>query len=123
MSWGDQEGKQGTPELGQMYKDMIAQWRKGKFEIGMPNGESATELRNRLSDFVNDLKKRKEEKILVCSHGRALRCLICILKNLHLKEMESYRVSNVGLYVVNQKNDSFRIITENSTEHRTPLPK
>lgn len=123
MSWGDQEGKAGTPALGKMYKNMISSWSEGDYSVGMPNGESAAQLNQRMTAFVHDLKLRTEKKILVCSHGRAMRCLMCVLANQHLREMESYSISNVGLYKVDLAEGQFNIVSHNDTSHRTPLKK
>ncbi len=121
MSWGDYEGKKGTPEMIYLYEEVIKAWSIGDFDARLSNAESARQLHKRLSDFAAELKKRKGKKILVCSHGRALRCLTCIIKGEHLREMETYDLSNTGLYLVEQKNDRFKVLKENDLAHRTEL--
>ena len=122
MSWGDYEGQKGTPELIYLYEKVIEFWSTGDFDARLSNAESAQQLHDRLHDFVEDLKKRKEKTILVCSHGRALRCLTCILKGEHLREMEKYPLSNTGLYLVEQVGVQMTVLKENDLSHRTELP-
>jgi len=123
MSWGDMEGKKGNADMHFIYRDLTSAWSKGDYRAGIPNGESALELSTRLNAFVNSLREMPQNKILVCSHGRALKCLICVLQGLHLREMESYKISNVGLYYARQLSGEFYIEVNNDTSHRTPLEK
>jgi probable phosphoglycerate mutase len=100
MNWGVHEGKKGTPAMREEYIRMVGEWKKGNYNFRITGGESAKELADRLQIFVNHLKVRKEEKILVCSHGRAMRCMMAVLKEEALYEMEQYNHSNTGLYKV-----------------------
>ncbi len=121
MSWGDAEGQKGTNESVVLYKRIVDEWSRGNLDVGIHNGETAQELKKRLSSFVNELKERKEKTILLCSHGRAMRGLLCALQEEPYSEMESYKISNVGLYKVIQKGKSFEILSQNDISHRTPL--
>ena len=121
ISWGDHEGKKGNKKMQQVYLKLIGTWQDGNFDAHTPNGESAKELSDRLTSFIHNLKERPEKNILVCSHGRAMRCLMCILMNQHLREMESYNLSNSGLYLVKQENFTFSLLAQNDLSHRTPL--
>ena len=117
IGWGVHEGKKGTPELIEQYKMVIEQWQSGNFHASLEAGESAHQMHSRLSSFIEHLKTRPEQKVLVCSHGRAMRCLMCILKNQHLREMENYHHANTGLYKVNYTNGQFEFELTNDTSH------
>lgn len=117
ISWGDHEGKPGEPHMVRAYKTMIAQWSSGNFDARLPNGESAAELSARTKWFVDHLRERPESHILVCAHGRTMRCLLCHFRGEHLREMEKYRHSNTGLYQLRFDGKRFEIELENDIRH------
>lgn len=117
MNWGIHEGKKGTPEMIQSYQEMIAEWQAGNFDARLTEGESATELANRMRSFVEHIKGRQEKKLLICSHGRAMRCLMCVLKAEPLQKMETYKHSNTGLYLARFDGERFHFELENDTSH------
>lgn len=119
MGWGVMEGQTVTPAMKVTYQEMIRQWGTGNFDSRLENGESARELSDRLSRFLDILKKMPEKKILVCTHGRSLRCLMTLLKGQHLREMEGYSHSNTGLFLVKYiaADDHFDVVYENDTTH------
>lgn len=117
MSWGIHEGKKGSPEMKADYKNMIEQWNKGNYDIGIPGGETAAQLGQRINRFIDHLQERREETILVCSHGRAMRCLMSQLKREPLYTMEQYQHSNTGLYKIAYNKPQFIFELENDTQH------
>ena len=117
MNWGVHEGKSSTPEMKAAYAEMIRQRGLGNFEARLEEGESARELADRIGSFLNQLKQMPQKKVLVCSHGRALRCVMTLVKGQHLKEMESYKHSNTGLFLVEQEGLEFKVLLENDTRH------
>lgn len=117
MSWGVYEGKRGDEMMRKDYKSMINEWKQGNFDHRLPQAESAAELANRIQKFVDQLRTRTEELILVCSHGRAMRCLMCVLNGDHLGEMERYKHANTGLYKAIYENDQFTLELENDIQH------
>ncbi len=117
ISWGDHEGQKTQPWMHDTYLTMKEEWRKGNFHARIPNGESAFELSQRVSRFVDHLKERPEKNILVCSHGRTMRCLMVTLKEEPLHKMEEYKHKNTGLYVAHFKNNRFEIGQANDVSH------
>lgn len=119
MNWGVHEGKKGSPELRVDYTKMLEEWQKGNYGYKLEQAESANELGARLKKFTAHIKTRPEKTILVCSHGRALRCLMSVLKELEYKEMEQFNHSNTGLWKVfyNSDTDKFELLTNNDTSH------
>jgi len=117
MNWGVYEGKPGTPEMKTKYREMIEQWDKDNFDWRLEGGESAADLANRISRFLMHLKTRNEDRLLVCTHGRAMRCIIALMKGKHLREMENVAHANTGLYKVKLIGGKFEILMENDTAH------
>jgi len=121
MSWGDHEGKPGTPELRASYRAMVEAWQQGDFDASIGGGESAAEMAARVRIFVDKLKVRTEKTLLVCAHGRLMRCLMCVLKEQPLQEMEQYHHSNTGLYKIKYQEGRFDFLLENDTKHLDAL--
>ncbi|MCB0619832.1 MAG: histidine phosphatase family protein [Saprospiraceae bacterium] len=117
ICWGAHEGKKSTPPLLAAYRQTVAEWQAGNLDARLDQGESAAEMAVRLERFIAHLVERPEKKLLVCSHGRAMRCLICLLKGQPLQEMESYHHANTGLYLVRYHQREFEFVRENDTEH------
>jgi len=117
MNWGIHEGKKGTPEMIKSYQDMIQQWQVGNFDARLREGESAAELGQRVQVFVDQIKERPEEKLLICSHGRAMRCIMAVLQEEPLQRMEAYKHSNTGLYLARFDGKKFHFELENDTSH------
>lgn len=117
MNWGVHEGKPGTPEMRENYKTMIGEWAKGNFDYALQDGESAAQLGTRIGRFLEHLKTRKEEKLLVCSHGRAIRCFVALMKQQPLQAMETVAHANTGLYLSKLDAAGFTFLLENDTEH------
>jgi len=117
MNWGVHEGKAGTPEMVQEYQKMVQSWKNGNYDVGISQGETAQQLANRIRQFIDHLKQRPEQTILVCSHGRAMRCLMACLNNDHLYNMEQYPHANTGLYLVDYIPEDFHFQLENDVRH------
>jgi probable phosphoglycerate mutase len=100
ISWGDHEGQPGARERIAVYEWMISEWQRGNLDASLPNGETARQLFERVGRFIEWLKTRPEQRILVATHGRTMRCLIALLKSWELEEMEQVAHSNTGLYVI-----------------------
>lgn len=98
ISWGDLEG-QAYDNAGRKYFHQVTDaWRKGHMNARIPNGESAAELAERLRRFIDYLHQRPESLLLVCSHGRTMRGLLCLLLNKSLRRMDEFAHHNTGLW-------------------------
>lgn len=119
MCWGEHEGKPSTPEMREAYQTMVNDWQSGNFYAKLGDGsESAQELGDRLNGFIEHLKLFPEERILVCSHGRAMRAMMALLKGESLTDMEKYKHHNTGLYLVTyDAQKGFEILKENDISH------
>jgi probable phosphoglycerate mutase len=114
MNWGVHEGKSGTLDMKKDYERVVL---SGDFDERIEGGESINEMAERLQKFIDHLPTRSEQNILVCIHGRAMRCLICLLEQKELSEMENYPHSNTGLYLVEHNTTGFIVLERNDTRH------
>lgn len=117
INWGVHEGQKYEPSMKDSYKKMIQEWNNGNFDASLDQGESARSLSNRLQIFLDDLVQRQEQNILVCTHGRTLRCMMCLVNRQHLREMENYKHHNTGLYKAHWNNDAFVMELANDIRH------
>ena len=117
ISWGDHEGKPATPEMTDRYDRMIAAWGRGELDASLPNGESAAELIARVDRFLAAVFERPESHILICSHGRTLRCIVSRLKGLPPAAMEDVWHSNTGVFHGRGAWGEFDFLVENDLTH------
>jgi len=117
MDWGIFEGKSTDSWTKEKYEVMIVEWDKGNYDARLEEGESAQELYDRVMLFAEELKKRTEDKILVCTHGRTLRCIVAAFKGMHLREMENVKHNNSGLFKLTIEDDAFSFSVENDITH------
>jgi len=118
ISWGDYEGKKQTPEKEREFKATTAKWYAGETNIKMPNGESADDLHNRVKTFLTQLVVTDYEKILICSHGRTIRLILCELMGIPVSKMRTFNPENLGLYQLNwTPNQLATIIKQNDLAH------
>lgn len=117
MNWGKHEGTAYDPELHRYFQKIMDAWSAGQYHVQFADGESAQSLAKRMEPFLDVLRKRPEKHLLVCSHGRALRCLLCLLLELPLSEMSKFSHANTGLYVINFNGDTFEVDLKNDTRH------
>jgi phosphoserine phosphatase len=117
VSWGINEGKVLDAEIMERFRIMIQEWKNGNHDYCIPGGESANELKNRIENFVRDIKRRKEKNILINTHGRALRMLVTRLLDEPVEAMEKYEHNNTGMYLFEYDGDLITLIKENDTSH------
>jgi phosphoserine phosphatase len=117
ISWGTHEGRTGTPEMIVEYEKMVTQWQAENYDAGLPEGETANQLAERCQRFVNYLRIRPEKTLLICSHGRAIRCLLTCLLQQPLSMMEMYEHSNTGLFLIRETDGAFSMEKQNDVEH------
>jgi probable phosphoglycerate mutase len=121
INWGKHEGLKSTPDMHLQYKAMIESWEAGDLDVSLEGAESAAQLGQRLGEFVQLLSQRPEERILVCSHGRAMRALMCLLREQSLTQMNTYKHSNTGLYKAAYSGMEYEFLLENDLSHLDQL--
>jgi probable phosphoglycerate mutase len=99
------------------FLNLLTAWEQGQYEASIAGGESAQDMWDRLSSFVEQLKRRPEERLLICSHGRAMRCLMTVLRDDAISNMKNYHHANTGLYLVDYTPDIFKFQLQNDLSH------
>lgn len=117
LCWGIHEGKEATPEMKIAFHQTLDEWQRGNFEACAEGGESATELAERVHRFVQQVQERPESNLLVCTHGRSLRGLICALKGESLMNMERYMSYNTALWKAQWQDRKWVFELENDISH------
>ena len=117
INWGAHEGKVSTPESRTDYKYVSGEWTNGNYHARTHGGESIAELAERLHRFLAFLHTRPEQNILIVTHGRTLRALICLLKGEPLANMERYDHYNTGLVLSHIAQGKFEVALENDISH------
>ena len=117
IHWGKFEGVPASPELHQRYLEIVNAWSSGDLDHKVPGGESARDLSDRLARFLALLDTRDEQLTLVCTHGRTLRCLMCLISGRPIQDMESFGHANTCLYLVTARDGKYTIEKENDISH------
>ncbi len=117
MDWGIQEGIVPTEASTLEFTRILEAWRNGNFDMRIERGETPLEVQTRLSRFVKDLLDSPFQKILVCTHGRSMRILLCTMLGKELSEMDAFPHQNTCLYKLTWKNGQFEILTSCNTDH------
>lgn len=118
ISWGDYEGTPMTPEEGEYYKHMLAQWSQGNLDYSIAGGESPNQVAERMSKGITKIIEGPGETILVCMHGRAMRIFLSLILNYDLRHMDIFGHRNLCLYILEQLPDgTFKAVKTNDTSH------
>ncbi|HPW87245.1 MAG TPA: histidine phosphatase family protein, partial [Chitinophagales bacterium] len=117
IDWGIFEGVEHDKSLQKEYYDIIESWAKGNLTIKIEGGESAQDLADRLIPFVEEIKQSEHQSVLVCTHGRTLRVLMCLLLEKPVSAMDEFDHQNTGLYVLRFDGNKFSLDLENDISH------
>lgn len=117
IDWGIFEGVEHDKSLQKEYYDIIESWAKGNLTIKIEGGESAQDLADRLIPFVEEIKQSEHQSVLVCTHGRTLRVLMCLLLEKPVSAMDEFDHQNTGLYVLRFDGNKFFLDLENDISH------
>ncbi|MBX7225150.1 MAG: histidine phosphatase family protein [Chitinophagales bacterium] len=117
IDWGIYEGQLPTPEMLKNYTGIIAQWRSGALDTKIHGGESALDLYIRQQPFIEMMRSMDYNKVLICSHGRAIRSLLCGFLQVPLHEMDNFEHTNTCLYKLEYINGDFKLVLANDIQH------
>ncbi|MCB9034654.1 MAG: histidine phosphatase family protein [Chitinophagales bacterium] len=117
IDWGIFEGIEHHPTLKEKYYNIINEWKNGNLTIKIEGGESAYDLQQRLLPFIEEIKSSEYQNILICTHGRTLRALLCLFNNETIANMDNYSHSNTCLYQLALNNDTIELILSNNINH------
>ena len=119
ISWGAKEGKVITSADDKRYFAMLDAWQSGDYTQKEEGGESPLEVQARQKIAWKQIMEHgeSEETILVCSHGRAIRILLCYLLDMPLSEMSRFKHSNTCLYLLKFDGEKYHLELSNDTSH------
>lgn len=117
ISWGVHEGKRHDNNGKREFRKLTDAWQRGHFHERIEGGESALELEARMKRFTQMLYERPESLLLVCSHGRAMRGLLCVMLGKSLRSMEDFSHHNTGLWRLHLTEDGASLDLKNDTQH------
>lgn len=118
MDWGVYEGKPSTEITKAAFKKLLESWSYGNYNTSLGGGESPSEVMARQSltlEYI--LSNPKEETILICMHGRAIRILLCLITGTELRYMDSFPHQNLSLYKISWENNEFKVLDFNNLAH------
>lgn len=117
IDWGIHEGKTASLDMKSEYDFITRSWREGDLEKKIPGGENPMELQARQKQFIENVLADVEGKILICSHGRAMRSLLCTLLDKPLHMMDEFPHSNLSLYKLNKYDEGYSLELFNYLGH------
>lgn len=117
IDWGIFEGVEHDQILEGTYFSIIESWTKGNLDVKIEGGESPLELQARQKPLIEELRYAEYENILLCSHGRAIRALLCGFLEVPLSEMDNFKHNNTCLYKLSLENGVFNVEISNDISH------
>jgi len=105
-------------EIIQLYPEVVKSLMQRGPNLKFPGGESLDELSNRVSKFVDRLKKHTtEETILIVVHSGVLRTLICQLLGIELWHIYQFVPDLASLSILETYSEGAILSLFNDTSH------
>lgn len=117
ISWGIQEGVAFTPETSTMYQQTCERWKNGDLTARIEGGDTPPELAELQQVAFQRILSCPEELVLICTHGRAIRIMLCWMLGYPLTMMDSFEHTNTGLYVLHHTGSQFQVRVSNEVSH------
>lgn len=96
------------------YEDFLKDWFKDSANIPAPGGESYLDLRNRVNQFIDDLKENNYNKVIVVSHGALIKTLVCSLLDIDLSNRSKLVIDNGSITEIFVKKHKIKVNKINS---------
>jgi probable phosphoglycerate mutase len=101
FDWGIYEGKIGNYQTQTEYLNLINAWQCADYHAKPPQGESPHEVAQRQQVALEYIFANTHEKtIMICTHGRAMRLLLCLLLGQAYSNMDNFAHTNTCVYVL-----------------------
>ena len=122
ISWGEAEGNKSFTDHSDLFNELLREWKSGNIYYKFNGGESPFDLQQRQLRFIENLKQTNYKTVLMATHGRFIRALMCTLTQTPLSEMDNFDHTNLCLYKVNLlSNGTFQIEQHNNQAHLAEL--
>lgn len=96
------------------YEDFLKDWYKDSTNIPAPGGESYLELKNRINQFIVDLKENNYKKVIVVTHGALIKTLVCSMLDIDLSKRSNLVIDNGSITEISIKKYKVKINKLNS---------
>ncbi|SMD39137.1 probable phosphoglycerate mutase [Reichenbachiella faecimaris] len=118
ISWGKHEGQPYDPVMHKIYLDTIAGWAQGNLELAVGEGETPLEVMKRQKEAMKHIMNNEsEQNVLIATHGRAMRMLVCWLLNYPLQKMDVFEHANLCLYQMQYVKGQYKVVQHASTKY------
>lgn len=115
---GDFEGKIFEQEL-ERYGELLKTIRTYPYDTVYPNGESISDVFNRVKSCVEEIKEKYNDKsVMLVVHGIVIKCLYMYLKYNDIKEWENTVVDNLSVTKFRIENDVNEELMYNNIIHK-----
>ncbi len=121
ICWGESEGLFAEGDNNKKYWQIIETWKSGNLEPRLKGGENPLDVQKRQKEALDYIASQPEDLILVCMHGRALKIMLAWITGLHLKEMDNFDHDNLSLYILEIKDNTWRIREHDVRHHLKAL--
>lgn len=101
LHFGDWEGRR----FDEIEPDLLRHWTDHFVDTAPPNGESFTDLHQRLGGFWQDLIKQPHEQAFVVTHAGAIRALLAQVLGLPLANAFQFRIDLGSVHKLRHRND------------------
>lgn len=107
-----------SAEIAERYPDLRQAYRRDPVNTVLTGGESPAQVQKRMLEFYDELKLDHGAKVLIVSHGAAIKALICHLIGLDLRYRTRMDIANTGLSVVRpRRSGGGYLVSLNDTRH------
>lgn len=123
LSFGNWEGMT-YEEMSAHSPELFDAWMKDSLKVSTPNGETLTQLAERVTAAFHAIKKNhKDQTVLVVSHSGALQTLIARTLGVDLSRYWQFRVSQASLSELTVYDDSVVLNLLNDVSHLKGRPE
>jgi len=92
-------------------------WLKNPVACPLPTQEDFEEFEKRLKDFINEIKSKNEENILIVGHGGSIQGIICMETGIGFENIWGLRHANTGISCIKYSKKDVILKFLNSSEH------
>lgn len=117
ISWGYLEGHVNEGAILDAYHAINKLWDSGHLDEKVRGGESVNELAARCRHFLDWTAALRMDRLLVCTHGRTIRALVCLILGWDLTRMHEADHQNTGLYIFRKDNEKWQMTLRNDVSH------
>lgn len=120
MAWGIFEGVRHEGEVEIAFRETLERWARGEVHYAVPGGESPVAVADRtVATLSANINLFPTGDILICTHGRAIRILLCALLGYDLRHMQTFRHRNTAVNLL--RRSGTQVIAErlNDLSHLT----